>query len=77
MRLQVIQDGKGSAAGVFIPMTDWKKLKEQYKALEDLENEEPTKEQILRELKEAVTELTLIQQGKLKARPAKELLNEL
>ncbi|MBI5219285.1 MAG: hypothetical protein HY958_10185 [Bacteroidia bacterium] len=77
MRLQVIQDGKGRAAGVFIPMTDWQKLKEQYKALEDLEYEEPTKEQILQELKEAVTELTLIQQGKLKARPAKELLNEL
>ena len=41
------------------------------------EYEEPTKEQILQELKEAVVELGLIEQGKLKARPAKELLNEL
>ncbi|HBX50021.1 MAG: hypothetical protein A2275_06670 [Bacteroidetes bacterium RIFOXYA12_FULL_35_11] len=77
MRLQIIQDSKGRAAGVFIPMTDWQKLKAQYKALEDLEYEKPTKEQILQELKEAVSELALIQKGKLKARPAKELLNEL
>ncbi|MDO8952140.1 MAG: hypothetical protein Q7U86_05905 [Draconibacterium sp.] len=75
MRLQVIQGGK--ATGVFIPIRDWKELKKQYKGLEVLENEEPTKEQILQELKEAVVELGLIEQGKLKARPAKELLNEL
>jgi len=42
-----------------------------------LEYEEPAKEQLLQELKEAVTELKLIEQGKLKARPAKELLDEL
>jgi hypothetical protein len=45
--------------------------------LEALEYEEPTKEQILQELKEAVNELKLVEQGKLKARPAKELLDEL
>ena len=77
MRLQVIQDTRGKATGVFIPIRDWKELKKQYKGLEVLENEEPTKEQILQELKEAVIELVLIEQGKLKARPVKELLNEL
>lgn len=77
MRLQVIQDTKGKATGVFIPINDWKELKKQYKGLEVLEYEEPTKEQILQELKEAIVELGLIEQGKLKARPAKELLNEL
>ena len=40
-------------------------------------NDEPSKEQLLQELKEAVTELKQVEQGKLKARPAKELLNEL
>ena len=40
-------------------------------------DEEPTKNQILEELKEAVNELKLVEQGKLKARPAKELLDEL
>ncbi|OIR00736.1 hypothetical protein GALL_172610 [mine drainage metagenome] len=39
--------------------------------------EEPSKEQILKELKEAITELKLIEKGKLKARPAKALLDEL
>ena len=77
MRLQIIEDGKGKATGVFIPINEWKALKKRYKDLAALEYEEPTKEQILMELKEAVKELTLIKQGKLKARPAKELLNKL
>ncbi len=37
----------------------------------------PAKAQLLEELKEAVENLNLIKQGKLKARPAKELLDEL
>ena len=77
MKLQVIQDSKGKATGVFIPINDWKVLKKQYKQLENLENVEPSKMEILQELKEAVKELQLIEQGKLKARPAKDLLNEL
>ncbi|HOG57335.1 MAG TPA: hypothetical protein PK727_08400 [Bacteroidales bacterium] len=77
MRLQIIQDSKGNATGVYIPINEWKELKKQYKDLEALEYEEPTKEQILLELKEAVNELKLVEQGKLKARPAKELLDEL
>lgn len=77
MRLQIIQDSEGKATGVYIPINEWKKLKKQYRDLEALEYEEPAKEQILQELKEAVQELKLVEQGKLKARPAKELLNEL
>ncbi len=77
MKLQVIQDSKGKTTGVYIPINEWKSLKKQYKDLEVLEYEEPAKEQLLQELKEAVTELKLIEQGKLKARPAKELLDEL
>jgi len=77
MRLQIIQDSKGKATGVFIPIKEWKELKKQYKDLEVLEYEEPSKEEILQELKEAVTQLKLIEQGKLKARPAKNLLDEL
>ncbi|GAB3022183.1 hypothetical protein GCM10027051_29370 [Niabella terrae] len=77
MRVQVIEDSKGKATGVYIPINEWKELKKQYRDLEALEYEEPTKVQILQELKEAVQELKLVEQGKLKARPAKELLNEL
>lgn len=77
MKLQVIQDSNGNPTGVYIPIKEWKKLKKQFKDLEALEYEEPSKEQILLEIKEAVNELKLIEQGKLKARPAKELLDEL
>lgn len=77
MRIQKIQDDKGKITGVYIPISEWTSLKKQYKNLEELEYEEPSKEQILMELKEAVAELQLIDQGKKKARPAKELLDEL
>jgi len=77
MKLQVIQDSDGKATGVYIPIKEWKRLKEQYKDLEALEYEEPTKEQILQELKEALIELKLVEEGKLTARPAKDLLDEL
>lgn len=77
MKVQIIQDSKGKATGVYIPISDWKELKKQFRELENLESEEPSKKQILQELKEAVHQLKLVEQGKLKARPAKELLNEL
>ena len=38
---------------------------------------EPSKNQILLELKQAIKELALIEKGKLKSRPLKDLLNEL
>lgn len=37
----------------------------------------PYKTRVLQDLKEAVENLNLVKQGKLKARPAKDLLNEL
>lgn len=77
MRLQVIQDSNGKPTGVYIPINEWRKLKKQHRDLEKLEQAEPTKQQVLKELKEAVLELQLIEKGKRKARPAKELLDEL
>ena len=77
MSVQLIANEKGKATGVFIPINEWKKLKKQYKDLGKLEYEEPSKEQLLRELQEAVIEIGLIEKGKLKARPAKALLDEL
>ena len=77
MKLQVIQDSKGKATGVYIPISEWEKLKKQYRELETLEDTEPTKEQLLQDLRTAVKELQLIEQGKLKGRPVQQLLNEL
>ncbi len=76
MKLQIIQNSKGKATGVFIPIKEWKTLKKQYQDLELLEADSD-KNLILKELKEAITELQLIEQGKMKARPVKELLDEL
>jgi hypothetical protein len=72
MKLQVFQDSKGNPTGGYIPIKEWEELKKQFNDLEALEYKEPSKEQILLEIKEAV-----IEQGKLKVRAAKELLDEL
>jgi len=77
MRIQIIEDSKGKPTGVYIPMNDWKQLKKQYKGLEVEVEDEPTKAQLMNEIKEAVANLKLVRQGKMKARPAKDLLNEL
>jgi phytoene/squalene synthetase len=77
MSLQIIQDSKGNATGVFIPIKEWKEIKKQHKDLAILENKEASKSLVLQELKEAVEELNLIEKGKLKARPIKQLLDEL
>jgi len=41
------------------------------------EDSEPSKEHILQDIRQAVKEVNLIKAGKLKARDARELLNEL
>lgn len=45
--------------------------------VEDDDLEEPTPEQLKAELRQSIQELKLIKQGKLKSRPARELLDEL
>ena len=41
------------------------------------ENEEDSKEAILANIKKGLEEVKLVQEGKMKSRPAKELLDEL
>jgi len=77
MNLQFISDSKGETAGVFIPIKDWEALKKKHEGLEEEEYREPTKQEILDGIKQAVKEINLIKKGKLKARPVKELLDEL
>lgn len=77
MNLQYISDNKGKTTGVFIPIQDWNKLKKKYRDLEPDVDKEQSKEEILSGIKQAVKEVTLVKQGKLKARDAKELINEL
>ncbi len=35
MSIQYISDSKGKTAGVFIPISEWNKLKAKYKVIED------------------------------------------
>lgn len=43
----------------------------------EVEDEAPTKAEVLRGVRQAVKEMNLIKAGKLKARDARELVNEL
>jgi len=77
MNLQYISDYQGKTTGVFIPIQEWEALKIKFKGLVEVELDEQTNEEILLGLKQAVEEMNLLKKGKLKARSAKELLNEL
>ncbi len=77
MNLQYISDGRGKTTGVFIPIQEWEGLKSKFKGLEEVELGEQSKEEILQGLQQAVEEMNLVKQGKIKARDAKDLLNEL
>jgi len=77
MKLQILRDNKGKPTGVFINVKDWEKLKKNIVPLRKLEVVEPDKKTLLKEIKQSVKELKLIEQGKLKSRPAKALLDEL
>lgn len=77
MSLQIIQNENGKSAGVFIPIKEWKQMKAMYENLKIWEEPEQTEEEILNNIKQAVEEMKLIKAGKLKGRPARELLDEL
>lgn len=77
MNVQYISDNRGKTTGVFIPIEEWEGLKSKFKGLEEEELGEQSKTEILQGLQQAVEEMNLVKQGKLKARDAKDLLNEL
>jgi hypothetical protein len=79
MNLHYITDNKGNKTDVVIPINDWEQLKARFEELENIEDDytEPTKEEILNGLKEALEEVKLHQEGKLQLKPARDLLNEI
>ena len=77
MNLQYISDNRGRTTGVFIPIQEWEYLKSKFRGLKEEELGEQSKTDILQGLQQAVEEMNLVKQGKLKARDAKDLLNEL
>ena len=73
MELQYITDQKGHKNAVQLPMKDWEQIKKDLDELERLRN----KKLFLAELAEAVEEMMLVKEGKIQARNAEDLLNEL
>lgn len=77
MNLQYIPGNKRKTTGVFIPIEEWEGLKAKFKELEEEESSEQSKVEILQGIQQGVEEMNLVKQGKLRARDAKNLLNEL
>lgn len=73
LNLQYITDGKGHKNAVQLPMEQWEKIEKDLQELERLRN----KKLFLSELAEAVAEMKLIKEGKLQARDAQKLIDEL
>jgi hypothetical protein len=78
MNLQYIADKNGTAISVVIPIRDWEKIREKIQIIgEDFDIEEPSKEDIKRNIRQGLKELKLIKEGKLQTRPAREFIDEL
>lgn len=77
MSLQFIQNDEGKPTGVFIPINEWKQMKAQFKNLEAWEEPNRTKEEILDSIRQGLEEAKLVMDGKLKGKPARQLLDEL
>jgi hypothetical protein len=84
MNVQYVNDSKGKPTGVFIPIQEWEKLKKEYhlpanKTDDDANDEyvEPTTAEIIAGLKEALAEVKLHQEGKIKLQSARDFLREL
>lgn len=76
MNLQIVNDNMGSPQGVFIPIREWEALKLKYK-IEDIFIEKTEDSDLMENLKKSLTEMTLIENGKLEKKSAFDLLDEL
>lgn len=72
MGLQVIQDGKGKNAGVFIPIEEWTKMKVNYPDIDQLDKEIPDWQKDLLDKR-----LDAIAMDPLRIKPIEHLFNEL
>ena len=84
MNVQYISDHKGKRTAVVLPIKEWNKIKKQLDIPTDNEREERdedglalNKAAIIADVKEALEEVKLYKQGKIKLKSARELLDEL
>jgi PHD/YefM family antitoxin component YafN of YafNO toxin-antitoxin module len=73
MDIQYITDKKGKKNAVLLPLSEWENIQKELKELEKLRD----KKQYILELKEAIDEVSLAKEGKIKLQSAKDFLNEL
>ncbi len=73
MNLQFITDTNGHKNGVLLTLRDWEKIQKELEELERLRD----KRAFMADFKEAVEEVKLAKEGKIKLQSAKDFLNEL
>jgi len=72
MDLQFILNSQGERSGVYIPIELWNSLKEHYKDLKKIENND-----YLCELKNSFIQVKQMQEGKIEKQELNDFLNEL
>ncbi|HPR31291.1 MAG TPA: hypothetical protein PLK12_04310 [Prolixibacteraceae bacterium] len=78
MDLQYISDQNGKTISVVIPIREWETIRKKIKEVEkDFDYKEPSREKMRENIRQGLRELKQIEKGKLKARAAKEFLDEL
>ena len=78
MSIQYLINNKGKTTAVMLPIKEWQTIQKQLNnALDEEEYKELTKEEILENIRQGLKEVKLIEEGKLKSRPAKDFINEL
>ncbi len=77
MLIQYLENHAGDNIGVYIPINDWKIIKQKLKELSFFIDEKLNKEMVLSDLKEAFKEVKEHQSGKKKMKTAKDFLDEI
>lgn len=78
IKVKKVKDKDGTR-GVFIPSADWKAFKKELEGLKKNLTEKPPKKEkpsVYKDVKEALQEVALIRQGKIKPKTIKDLLSE-
>jgi hypothetical protein len=73
MPVQYLSDNKGNTTAVLVPIQQWQQITKLFNQT----NPAPDKKQLLKGIKEALHEVTLIEAGKKKATTLKAFIDEL
>ncbi len=73
MKVQYLTNDKGERISVLIPFKEWNKLNQEREELRSKLQEA----ELAQRYREALTDIQLFKEGKLKTRPIQELLDEL